>query len=192
MGTSRNSVRRTPARTAMNAGLIVRIALLTCMAMTSRHALAENEQVFGEWMVSMTDDRDALFAATFNDSGAIFGKWCTVADGKCVWLLGMNVSCTAKGENAHPTLVNTTKGATTLQVRCGGPISGGTYRYVFSSWQELESALDGSERVGFAFPLDSGKFEVVRFSLNGMQQACNLAEKATAKLSSTSTKNEQL
>jgi hypothetical protein len=73
--------------------------------------------------------------------------------------------------------------------------SKGDYRYRFNDWKSLESVILKASKVGFAFPLQQDQFTVVRFSLDGVAKASQLAERLALearKSSSGSTRNVTL
>jgi len=131
---------------------------------------------FSDWAVDVDGDQTSVYAATINDSGSIFGEFCSLSSDSCSWRLGLEVSC--ERDSTYPVLANTDAGAAHLTVQCDGKIEGnGKYhRYIFTDWSALETLLKQSKRVGFAFPLQSDQFTVIRFSLNGMKQAAENAE----------------
>jgi hypothetical protein len=158
-------------------------------------ASAADQMQFGEWAVSLTANKQSVYAATANDSGSIFGEYCSLATGKCSWLLGFDYRC--DNDARYPVLVNSKAGAAQLTVICGGRVNNGNqrapfYQYIFTDWKALESLIKNSDRVGFAFPIQSDQFTVVRFSMNGIQAASESAEALAAKASQKSTTNQVL
>ncbi len=153
---------------------------LTHLLVNDVHAA---ERRFGDWSVGTSEDEGATFAATMNDSGSLFGEVCGIADKKCFWLLAYDVKCDLDDAKArYPILANTDRGATHLTLECLGPMSdGGTYRYRIVEWSTLEAVLKDSSRVGFALPLASDQFRVLRFSNDGRAEAAATAEAAAVK-----------
>ena len=150
-------------------------------------------KVFGDWSVGVTDSKDWIYAVTVNDSKAVFGERCSIKDGRCHWIIALDIGCeSSDGKSKQPILVNSEGGAAYLELVCEGETSNGVHRYLFTSWKDIETLIDEGARIGFALPLKSGQFEVVRFSLNGMKQARELVEEATEKVSKTSTRNQTL
>jgi hypothetical protein len=69
-------------------------------------------------------------------------------------------------------LANAGSGASALDVVCFGPLPNSTISaYAFNDWKALEAALRDSSLIGFAVPLESDKFTVVRFPLVGRSDA---------------------
>lgn len=141
--------------------------LLSVLAVNTAHA----GKVFGEWSVDLTNDRAYLFAATANDSGAVFGQYCQLEESTCYWVLGIATSC--ERGNSYPVLANTQGSAAPLTVICDGQLSSGLYRYVFKPFDTVDGLLLNMPRIGFAFPLTGDQFRVVRFSLDGAHRAVN-------------------
>jgi hypothetical protein len=76
---------------------------------------------FGDWVADVSeDDGGTFYALTMNDSGAVFGKWCTLATGKCTWMVGMRARC--EEDLTYPILANTDAGTQSLSISCGGMV----------------------------------------------------------------------
>lgn len=137
-------------------------------------------QTFGSWEVS-TKDRDALHATTINDSGHLLGQYCYLDGGSCLWLLGFRSRCEADAR--YPVLMNSSAGSRSLEVLCGGEVPGlpGLFRYVFTNFDQINEAVLGSTRIGFAFPLQGDEFRVVRFDLAGASAALSAMRAAATK-----------
>jgi hypothetical protein len=54
------------------------LCLLALLVFASTFASAET---FGNWEAGISDDGTTLYAFTANDSGSLFGEWCTVRQG---------------------------------------------------------------------------------------------------------------
>jgi hypothetical protein len=154
--------------------------LLTALAILGTSAVHAEEQQFGDWTVDLTTDKTGVFAATVNDSGSVLAELCTFEDGKCIWVLSIDMACDEDG--SHPILGNTASGAMTMDLRCAGPGSKGNYRYFFDNWKDFEALIKDSSRVGFAVPMKNEQFNVVRFSLTGRTEAMALAERVAARV----------
>lgn len=124
---------------------------------------------FGSWFTGTTNDGLGLFAATPNDSGNILGQYCYAASGSCVYLLGIHTSCT-KGHK-YPVLMNSNTGSLQLFVLCDGRLDATHYRYIFTDFKAIDTAVRAASRIGFAVPLQGDQFIVVRFNLDGSDAA---------------------
>jgi hypothetical protein len=137
-------------------------------------------EVYGDWLADTTG-RTTLYAASVNDDGNILGQFCTLAEGSCVWLIGLKASC-QKGER-HSVLANSQAGTLHLEVLCDGPLVGDLHRYAFTNFDLVDALLKQSGRVGFAIPLQDDQFRIIRFSLRGASTALSvmrgIAEKKT-------------
>lgn len=156
--------------------------LLTAAYLYSVPALSAQ---FGSWDVDVTPDgsEEILYAGTTNDSGAILGQFCVPSTDSCVWLIAMTTSCDEG--HTYPVLANSDAGAAQLLVLCNAKLENGLYRYVFTDFDAVDNIVRKGSRVGFAAPLQSDQFKVVRFRLNGSIEALTLlnatSERATKK-----------
>lgn len=153
-------------------------------------------QTFGEWSAGITDSGELLYAITVNDSGNLLGQYCVPATGSCIWLLGMSAAC--KEDDQYPILANSDAGAVHIMVRCDAKLEKGLYRYVFTDFDTVNGIITKGLRIGFAVPLQTDQFRVVRFDLSGSRRAITLmrtaAEEAHKKstLKKTDTKDQNL
>ena len=127
-------------------------------------------RTFADWSMGRQTAETGWYAATENDSGNVLGKYCFSDIASCMYLIGMKTSCTSGSK--YPVLVNATTGSETLEVYCNGPLGTlGLYQYVFTDFDRINRIVLEAERVGFAVPLRNDRFNVVRFSLVGSNQA---------------------
>lgn len=139
-------------------------------------ALQAAEIKVGTWQVGETDD-GTFFAYTLNDSGHVFGQWCDPDEQACFWMLGIETKCDASDDGTYPVLVNSTTGAASLEVGCVGPLGDlSIHRYAFADFDRIEAIAREAKNVGFAFPLESGRFVVERFDLRGSARALDLMQ----------------
>jgi hypothetical protein len=119
---------------------------------------------FGNWMVGTIEGGEGYFAATVNDSNAVLGQYCYLESGDCLWLLATSTNC-EDGER-YPVLVNADGGSAQLELVCRK--LGKKPRYIFSNFESIDKSIRNSGKyIGFAFPLQSGLFQVDRFLLDG-------------------------
>lgn len=135
-------------------------------------------QDFGNWHVD-TSSEDAVYAATGNDSGAVFGQFCFLSAGSCYWFLGMSTACEKDAQ--YPVLANSDAGAWKFDVVCNGQIPNGMYRYVFSDFNTVDALVRKGSRLGIAFPMKGDQFLVSRFLLNGSVTALTVMRAAAEK-----------
>lgn len=119
---------------------------------------------YQSWQVG--DFGSFVIASTSNDSGSAFGMVC----GKdCVWFVNFQSEC--KAGHSYPAMMNGPGGSKSLNLKCY-PLE----RYYILTFPLDEDSANAVIRakggeIGFAFPLDSGKFGVSRFSLAGSVSA---------------------
>lgn len=118
-----------------------------------------NAQQFGSWYVGSTPTGE--YAATVNESGGVFGKYCYREAGSCLWLLTGNVSCEEGAQ--YPVLANSSAGAHYTTVICR-PLDG-KGRYVVTDEDLMARLISKGGQIGFAFPMESGAFRVFRFDV---------------------------
>jgi hypothetical protein len=133
-------------------------------------------QTIGNWFTELKS-ATGLYAATINDSGALFGQFCYPAEGNCIWLIGMSTGCD-KGDK-YPVLANSDAGAQQLELLCDGRLESGLYRYVFLNFDAVDAIARKGTRIGIAIPLQADQFRVVRFQLNGATQAIDVMRAAS-------------
>ena len=125
-------------------------------------------QEFANWVTGAMDDNEGYFAATVNDSTSIFGQYCYTGSGQCLWLLAVNINC--EDGSRYPVLINGDGGSAQMEIVCKK--LGDKPRYVFSNFDAINNSVKSSKKyIGFAFPLESGLFEVNRFLLDGAPEA---------------------
>jgi hypothetical protein len=117
---------------------------------------------------SFAEEGDLTSAYTTNESGSVFGILC----GKtCVFYLNMQTSCTKN--NTYPAMINSKAGSAAIQLRCH--IVDEHYLLSTEAEESYFDMLREGGVVGFAIPLESGKFSVSRFSLTGGMTAVKRA-----------------
>jgi hypothetical protein len=113
---------------------------------------------FGDWTAG--DYGDFTLASTVNESGSAFGLAC----GKtCVWFVNFQSGCEVGKD--YPAMINTAAGAKAIQLRCYHLSD--RWLLTFPLEENDADAISSGGQIGFAFPLQSGKFGVSRFSLTG-------------------------
>lgn len=103
-------------------------------------------------------------AYTFNESDASFGLFCME---KCFYYVDMNVKC--KEGDKYSALMATSNGSTSVTLNCFTLKD--RWISLIEPFDDVSTMIKGSESVGFAIALKSGKFNVSRFSLNGSSKA---------------------
>lgn len=157
---------------------------------------AQDSVTYGNWLVGVQEGNTGLFAATVNDSGLAMGEYCSdKPKANCIWLVAADLNCDQGAK--YPALGNTDGGEFSLELVCGSNKVNNRSVYIFTDWSQLESAIKKSKQIGIAVPMPGNRFEVWKFSLNGMVDATRAMERAFLSRSggrngSTSTATEQL
>jgi len=126
-------------------------------------------QAIGDWRIGNLDAGAGMYAATVNETQSVLGQFCQVEgdDFPCYWLLSIDIDC-EPGES-YIVLVNADHSAVPLEMLCA-PLARAN-RYAFRDFDTIDSIVRSSTRIGIAFPMQSGQFQVSRFSLDGAGQA---------------------
>ncbi len=153
----------------LNTTLIkLRPAYLALLLVLCSFSMPTMAQEFANWVTGAMDDNEGYFAATVNDSTSIFGQYCYTGSGQCLWLLAVNINC--EDGSRYPVLINGDGGSAQMEIVCKK--LGDKPRYVFSNFDAINNSVRSSKKfIGFAFPLESGLFEVNRFLLDGAPEA---------------------
>lgn len=147
--------------------------LLSLFLVTGSAALAQ-PRTFRDWQVVVSDDKRDLIAATSVDSDKYLAYRCFGKTGKCVHVINLAAEC--NDGKSYPVLVNSSYSAVAMTCTCSK--NGSRYELV-PEFDTIHPLLEKSNGyIGFALPMLSGQFKVVRFSLDGVREAMRLAEKA--------------
>jgi hypothetical protein len=130
---------------------------------------------FGAWTVAMSDDKKDLIAATTVDEDKYLAYRCFGRTKKCAHVVNLAAECEEGKE--YPVLVNSSHAA--LAITCTCSVNEDQYELV-PDYDDFHTVLANSTGyIGFALPMVSGQFKVVRFNLNGVGGAMEMAERAT-------------
>jgi len=161
--------------------------LLICVFLAislGKNAQASETKKFGEWYVGVMEDAEGMYAATVNDSGGVLGQYCFFASENCVWLIANDIACESDG--SYVILMNAEISAGDLKLKCFPTDGKNKPRYIFSDFDSVDGPLRKSSFVGFAFPLESGKFQVSRFGLYGMTKAIEFMREGVSRIAKRS------
>jgi hypothetical protein len=129
---------------------------------------------FGEWYAG-ENSSGVMFALTLNAGGNALAQSCKPAAGtdnsRCVWEVLVSEPCKLGDE--IPVLGNAMQLASSLRLRCGGPVgtSRDRYHYYFTDFERAQALINGGDSVAFAIPTDGDEFRIVRFRTDGMVDA---------------------
>ncbi|MFD2176100.1 hypothetical protein [Veronia pacifica] len=121
------------------------------------------EEYHQDWMVD-TNGNDYFYAATINNNDQIFGKYCYFSSENCLYLIGVDITCEAGSE--YPALVNAESAAMHVTLYCGDKFMDQNV-LVIEPYEDIDLAIKQGEQLGIAVPMESGQFQVSRFSLDG-------------------------
>ncbi len=121
-------------------------------------------ETYGDWTVKYLSATSTI-ASVSNDAGSIFGTICDQTE--CTAFFNPTIEC--EDGQSYPALVNAPAAAFTVTLKCEKvddlflysiPLEGG-----------VTEAMSVGGVLGIAFPMASGQFKVVRFSLTGAARA---------------------
>ncbi len=136
----------------------------------------------GDWWLDLQEDSTITEAFTGNNSGSTFGFACITSVNKCIYYISPQTTC--EDGSTSIILINSDIGALSSSVTCTKLEN--TYYSVISDTENVHSAVLKSKNIGIAFPMESGQFKVVRFSLIGANSAIlRASEKAAAMVKNT-------
>lgn len=122
-------------------------------------ALKQTE-TFGDWTVTYTD-KTLVIASVGNNAGAVFGSICY--KGHCSAFFNPQIDC--KDGDEYPALVNAPAAAFGVSLKCEK--TGEIFLYTLPLEGGVAEAMSVGGVLGIAFPMQSGEFQVARFSLTG-------------------------
>lgn len=178
---------------SLRAAKIALGVLLIFADFTSASAQGVNvpTRTFGDWVVSVTDE-GMPYAAAINSAGDILMKRCDAASMTCTWIQGITISCNDGATS--PVLLNSAQGAYIHILHCRGSFSSGQrtyFRYEIDSPDQLDSVvMVTSGIVGLAMPLESGQFNVTRYSVKGAKGAIEALIQLTKEINRRSGKSQ--
>ena len=135
-----------------------------------------DKQTIGDWVLDIQSEFSEAY--TGNDSGSTFGFLC--GSDSCSAYLDVKSHC---DENSSiPMLINAESGSAYVSAKCTHFPQAGSVRYIAVIEDKLiATAISSGAAIGFAMPMLSGEFKVVRFSLDGALRATDLAASVVKK-----------
>lgn len=159
--------------------------LATALIAASGSSIAQNSYKVGDW--SVTSAGEITVASTTNSSGSVVGYLCVGST--CGPYLSNSTDCEEKV--VSPILINSPVGATHASTTC--TTIGVNKYHLINEVSDFNQALEGGGEIGFAFPMQDGKFHVTRFSTAGAVPAIkDVIQKATGKKSTKLRADETL
>lgn len=149
-----------------------KLAAALALSVSGTMPMAASTDVFGEWFAGSGDE--GPYIGTYNESKSYFGKWCSLVNGTCTWMIATPDNGCTTGDR-YPALLSSQAGSAAVNVVCRGPVdvSGQKHhRFAVEDPDLLDKiAEQQTGRIGFVMSLQSGEFRVFRFSLNGSTAA---------------------
>lgn len=136
---------------------------------------ADAQVRYGDWIAEVVDD--TTIASTTNDSGNALFRVCGLTTRLCSWGIRTVDSC-VEGDT-YDALVASTSSGQAVELKCLGKDKRGNWLQI-PNYDAMNAYSDRDDYVGFAIPLESGHFRVVRFSLKGSKTAIADAEAVAA------------
>jgi hypothetical protein len=164
--------------------LAFRVAIAAVVILVSPATSAEG-QVYDDWAVGATDNGQAVYAATTNDSGSILAQFCYFGQSTCEYRLLIDSRCT--DGNKYPGLLNSDAGASSITLVCDGSRSGDRYAYVVGPFDNVDKAIRKGTRIGFVIPMQRDEFKAMRYSLRGSNSALTFMRSAYSRAEQSGT-----
>lgn len=139
--------------------------------LVSSNAGAE-EKWFGDWFVVRADNGDMVAGTQEDNFSKALVYRCFKALNKCAHVLIAGIVC--EDGHTYPVLVNSEHSALSMDTLCS--VNDGRSELVLTEFDLIHEIIKKASIVGFAVPMASGQFKVVRFSLNGSSKAIGDAE----------------
>lgn len=150
-------------------------AAIVYMTFSSLVAASNSIETFADWSVIQAKDSVDLIAITYIKEGSYLAFRCFVNTQKCVHVFSAGFECKVGG--GAPVLVNTPASALSIQTTCAS--NSVDYELMVDDQSQIHETLKQGGVIGFAFPVNSGLFKVVRYSLNGAGEAMGYVKKYT-------------
>ena len=150
-----------------------RLIFLVFFLVLCQSSLAD--QRFIDWSVTTTSNGNTIAATVQDNADKMLAYICYKKLNSCVHVLMADIAC-VDGQK-YPVLVNSNTSALAMIGLCVA-IENGKFELVLTEFDNIHRLLQQSSTIGFAVPMESGLFKVVRFSLNGSSKAMDYAEKS--------------
>jgi hypothetical protein len=155
------------------------LSLLAALWLSPALLLAQSQPnptlTYGSWFVALSSDKKDFVAYTFQDDDKILGYRCFTSQASCAHII-VTANTRTSGNN-YPILINSSSGS--YMVSCASSNNHGRFELLPTDFDGFHKTLvDSKGYVGFAIPLESGQFKVIRFSLDGAKEAMSATEAA--------------
>lgn len=123
----------------------------------------------GTWKITI--DKTSQLAETTNDSNSSAGVLCFTSDKSCAAYISADIGCDENSK--YPLMINAKTGANSLTATC--MTFAKTQFLIIGDLNMAVAAFESGSDVGFAIPMQSGQFRVVRFNSVGATAAIRQA-----------------
>jgi hypothetical protein len=147
------------------------ILLLGSLSVTAK------QTIYKDWVIN-TDSEQYYYAATINNGGHVFGKYCYFENSQCIYLVSVDTTCVSG--NQYPGLINSVSGSMYINLICGKK-TGDQYTLIFDGFDDIELMIKSNGQLGVVIPVENGNFQVLRFSLSGATYSIDAMTKAAEK-----------
>jgi hypothetical protein len=152
---------------------IIATSIAIALALTAAMTHAQQKKKYGTWNLNITSEPDEpmQMASTVNSTGSSTGVLCVQSTESCDTFIKLDITC--KHGAFYPMMINSAVGAFHLSTKCVH--LGDLQLFVAEDAAPMMSAFESGGEIGFAMPLESGQFRVVRFSTAGATPAIKAA-----------------
>jgi hypothetical protein len=161
----------------------MRPALLACLAVFLEFGavpLAKASDIpSADWYWNV-DNRNAVYAGTSNSAENLLAQFCYAESGKCLYAVAFGITC-EEGEE-YLALINTDKGAHSVDMVCGEALDSGEHLMVLKDFDRVDGLVRSATRIGFVMPMKGDEFKAIRFSLRGAAKALDSMRAAAERI----------
>lgn len=152
---------------------IIATSIAIALALAATMAQAQQKKKYGMWNLDVTSapEEPMQVASTVNATGSSTGVLCIQSTDTCDPFIKLDINC--KHGGFYPMMINSAVGAFHLSTKCVH--LGDLQLFVAEDATPMMSAFESGGEIGFAMPLESGQFRVIRFSTAGATAAIKAA-----------------
>ena len=151
----------------------MRLTIMLIVVLLLNGNAGAEEKKFGEWFVVRADNGDMVAGTQQDNFSKLLVYRCFKEHNKCAHVLVADIKC--DDGDIYPVLINSDRSALSVNTICNINDDGRS-ELVLTEFDYVHELIKKSNLVGFAIPMASGQFKVVRFSLNGSSKAMDYAE----------------
>lgn len=148
------------------------ILFMVCIYASLQAKAVELIKEFGSWSVFINKKGGETAALTMNAAQNVLSYRCSANFQMCLYRLDAKIEC--EHSNQYPMLASTGDNAYPISGYCDSS-SNGNYLDL-TPVKEIDQLVKQGSVIGFAIPMESGMFKVIRFKLDGSTKAIEFAE----------------